>query len=81
MPVIPRAVRRKGNSAHSELCSAHVEQWRVLSGVSFDELLMGLAKPPPPLVVAELLVGLQRRCRIKAIKTSDAVLRALYKDV
>ena len=31
----------------------------------------------PPLVVAELLVGLQQRCRINAVKTSDAVLRAV----
>ena len=35
----------------------------------------------PPLVVAELLVGLQQRCRINAVKTSDAVLRALCNDV
>jgi integrase len=35
----------------------------------------------PPLVVAELLVGLQQRCRIDAVKTSDAVLRALCNDV
>ncbi|MBV8350288.1 MAG: transposase [Mycolicibacterium sp.] len=34
-----------------------------------------------PLVVAELLVGLQQRCRINAVKTSDAVLRALCNDV
>jgi integrase len=35
----------------------------------------------PPVVVAELLVGLQQRCRINAVKTSDAVLRALCNDV
>jgi integrase len=35
----------------------------------------------PRLVVAELLVGLQQRCRINAVKTSDAVLRALCNDV
>ena len=35
----------------------------------------------PPLVVAELLVGLQQRCRINAVKTNDAVLRALCNDV
>jgi integrase len=39
--------------------------------------LRGLA----PLVVAELLVGLQQRCRINAVKTSDAVLRVLCNDV
>jgi hypothetical protein len=35
--------------------------------------LRGLA----PLVVTELLMGLQQRCRINAVKTNDAVLRAL----
>lgn len=35
----------------------------------------------PPLVVAELLVGLQQRCRINAVKTSDAVLRVLVNDI
>ena len=32
-------------------------------------------------MVAELLVGLQQRCRINAVKTSDAVLRAVCNDV
>jgi hypothetical protein len=32
-------------------------------------------------VVAELLVGVQQRCRINTVKTSDAVLRALCNDV
>ena len=35
----------------------------------------------PPLVVAELLVGLKQRCRINAVKTSDAVLRKLCNDI
>ena len=35
----------------------------------------------PPLVVAELLVGLQQRSRIDAVKTSDAVLRELCNDI
>ncbi|MDP7733062.1 tyrosine-type recombinase/integrase [Mycobacterium sp. TY813] len=35
----------------------------------------------PPLVVAELLVGLQQRCRINAVKTSDALLRAFCNDL
>lgn len=34
-----------------------------------------------PLVVAQLLVGLQQRCRINAVKTSDAVLRVLVNDI
>jgi integrase len=39
--------------------------------------LRGLA----PLVVAQLLVGLQQRCRINAVKTNDAVLRVLCNDI
>ena len=35
----------------------------------------------PPLVVAELLVGLQQRCRVNAVKTSDAVLRAFCNEL
>lgn len=35
----------------------------------------------PPLVVAEVLVGVQQRCRLNAVKTSDAVLRAFCNDV
>jgi len=35
----------------------------------------------PPLVVAELLVGLQQRCRINAVKTDEAVLRAFCNDL
>jgi integrase len=135
---------REWNSARSELCSAHTEQWRALPGISLDQFLTRPAKPLPPLafcavaactrqrrhpdgrycgahqqrlrtartrdahldesywqetepaigrggevslrglsplVVAELLVGLQQRCRINAVKTSDAVLRALCNDV
>jgi hypothetical protein len=39
--------------------------------------LRGLA----PLAVAELLVGLQQRCRINAVKTDEAVLRAFCNDL
>ncbi len=35
----------------------------------------------PPLVVAELLVALQHRCRINAVKTDDALLRAFCNDL
>ncbi|KAA1248665.1 tyrosine-type recombinase/integrase [Mycobacterium simiae] len=34
-----------------------------------------------PLVVAQLLAGLQQRCRINAVKTCDAVLRVLVNDI
>lgn len=35
----------------------------------------------PPLVVAEVLVGLQQRCRVNAVKTDEAVLRAFCDDL
>jgi integrase len=55
-------------------------QWQATEpaiGRGGEVSLRGLA----PLVVAELLVGLQQRCLINAVKTSDAVLRALCNDV
>ena len=55
-------------------------QWRATEpaiGRGGEVSLRGL----PPLVVAELLVGLQQRCRINAVKTNDAVLRALCNDL
>lgn len=54
--------------------------WRATSaaiGRGGEVSLRGL----PPLVVAELLVGLQQRCRINAVKTREATLRALCNDV
>lgn len=35
----------------------------------------------PTLVIAEVLFGLQQRCRINAVKTDEAVLRALCDDL
>ncbi len=35
----------------------------------------------PPLVIAEVLAGLQRRCRIDAVKTKEAGLRAVCDDL
>jgi hypothetical protein len=58
----------------------HETRWQATEpaiGRGGEVSLRGLA----PLVVAELLVGLQQRCRINAVKTSDAVLRALCNDV
>ena len=54
--------------------------WRATSpaiGRGGEVSLRGL----PPLVVAELLVGLQQRCRINAVKTREATLRTLCNDV
>ena len=63
-------------------CDPHLDEtrWRAVEpaiGRGGEVSLRGLA----PLVVAELLVGLQQRCRINAVKTDDAVLRALCNDV
>jgi integrase len=35
----------------------------------------------PPLLTAEVLFGLRQRCRVNAVKTDDAVLRALCDDL
>ena len=35
----------------------------------------------PPLVIVEALVGLQQRCRVNAVKTDEAILRALCDDL
>ena len=55
-------------------------QWRATEpaiGRGGEVSLRGL----PPLVVAELLVGLQQRCRINAVKTDEALLRAFCNDL
>jgi integrase len=55
-------------------------RWQVTEpaiGRGGEVSLRGLA----PLVVAELLVGLQQRCRINAVKTDEAVLRAFCNDL
>ena len=55
-------------------------RWRATEpaiGRGGEVSLRGLA----PLVVAELLVGLQQRCRINAAKTDDAVLRAFCNEL
>ena len=35
----------------------------------------------PPLVIAQVLTGLQRRCRVNAVKTKEADLRAVIDDL
>ena len=52
------------------------ERWRSIQpaiGRGGQVSLRGL----PPLVVAEVLFGLQQRCRLNAVQTDEAVLRAL----
>jgi integrase/ribosomal protein L29 len=56
------------------------EHWRVTQpaiGRGGEVSLRGL----PPRIVAEVLFGLQQRCRINAVKTDEAVLRALCDDL
>ena len=56
------------------------QHWRLIEaavGRGGEVSLRGL----PPLVIGEVLVGLQQRCRVNAVKTGDAVLRALCDDL
>lgn len=56
------------------------EHWRVTEpaiGRGGEVSLRGL----PPRVIAEVLFGLQQRCRVNAVKTDEAVLRALVNDL
>jgi integrase len=55
-------------------------QWRATDnaiGTGGQVSLRGL----PPQVIAEVLAGLQRRCRIDAVKTKEADLRAVCDDL
>jgi len=56
------------------------EYWRRTStaiGCGGQVSLRGL----PPLVIAEVLAGLQQRCRVNAVKTKEAELRAVCDDL
>jgi integrase len=68
---------RTARTHHPQLNETRWQATEPAIGRGGEVSLRGLA----PLVVAELLVGLQQRCRINAVKTSDAVLRALCNDV
>jgi len=68
---------RSVRTRDAQLDESHWQATEPAIGRGGEVSLRGLA----PLVVAELLAGLQQRCRINAVKTSDAVLRALCNDV
>jgi integrase len=56
------------------------ERWRLTEpaiGRGGQVSLRGL----PPRVIAEVLFGLQQRCRVNAVKTDEAVLRVLCDDL
>ena len=52
---------REWHSVRSGLCSAHVEQWRALPGVSLDQFLTGSAKPLPPLAFCAVTACTRQR--------------------
>jgi integrase len=76
-------------------CEAH--QLRVRSArrddIAFDEILWQSTDPPigcggqislrglPPLVVIQVLLGLQQRCRTDQVRTKEADLRAVVDDL
>lgn len=76
-------------------CEAHQIRWRTVHrrDRDLDEQRWRRMEPAigrggevslrglPPLVIAEVLFGLQQRCRMNAVKTDDAVLRSLCDDL
>ena len=89
------ACTRQRRHPDGRYCEAHQQRLRTVRtrDAHLDESYWQATEPAvgrggevslrglPPLVVAELLVGLQQRCRINAVKTSDAVLRAFCNDL
>lgn len=94
-PCVVAACTRQRRNPDGLYCDAHQQRLRTARArdPQLDEIRWRVAEPAigrggevslrglPPLVVAELLVGLQQRCRINAVKTDDAVLRAFCNDV
>jgi integrase len=94
-PCAVAACTRQRRNPDGLYCDAHQQRLRTLRARDphLDETRWQVTEPAigrggevslrglPPLAVAELLVGLQQRCRINAVKTSDAVLRAVCNDV
>ena len=67
-------------SVHDRDPGLDEDRWRRIEpaiGRGGEVSLRGL----PPLVVTEVLFGLQQRCRLNAVKTDDAVLRSLCDDL
>jgi hypothetical protein len=81
---------REWHSVRSGLCSAHVEQWRALPGVSLDQFLTDPAKPLPPLAFCAVTACTRQRhhpdgryCgahqqRLRTARTRDAHLDESY---
>jgi integrase len=94
-PCAVAACTRQRRHPDGLYCDAHQQRLRTLRARDphLDETRWRATEPAigrggevslrglPPLVVAELLVGLQQRCRINAVKTDEAVMRAFCNDL
>jgi len=94
-PCVAAACTRQRRHPDGLYCGAHQQRLRTARARDphLDETHWRATEPAighggmvslrglPPLVVAELLVGLQQRCRINAVKTDEAVLRAFCNDL
>ncbi|CQD22287.1 site-specific recombinase XerD [Mycobacterium europaeum] len=94
-PCAVAACTRQRRHPDGLYCDAHQQRLRTLRARDphLDETHWRATEPAigrggevslrglPPLVVAELLVGLQQRCRINAVKTDEAVMRAFCNDL
>lgn len=86
---------RQARHAESRYCPPHQLRlrWVRRADPGFDETRWALVERPigrggqislrglTPLVVAELLVGLQQRCRVDGVRTKEGDLRAVVDDV
>lgn len=94
-PCLVTACTRQRRNPDGRYCGAHQQRLQTArdSDPGLDENRWRATEPAigrggevslrglPPLVVAQLLFGLQQRCRINAVKTDDAVLRILCNDL
>lgn len=94
-PCVVTACTRQRRNPDGIYCGAHQQRLRTARkrNPDLDETRWQATEPAigrggevslrglAPLVVAELLVGLQQRCRINAVKTDDALLRAFCNDL
>jgi integrase len=89
------ACARQQRNIDGLYCDAHQQRLRAAAGrdPDLDEARWRRSEPPisrggqislrglPPLVIAQVLVGLQQRCRIDGVKTKEADLRAVCDDL
>jgi integrase len=68
---------RKTRRAYPELDEDHWRATESAIGRGGEVSLRGL----PPLLIAEVLLGLQQRCRLGEVKTDDALLRSVCDDL